>query len=164
MPAATSNETQNGGERGGHQQPKDDFEALGLAIMNRENSRAGQKSRMRRFKSWFGMEPVFASLVWRMLHESGRLKLAGKKADPRHLLWACMWLKGYFTEDVGAAMAGVDEKTFREKVWFYVEAIARLDSMVVCHWVLLGAVDRCQLSDACFLYHLTIVLSNSFFA
>ena len=41
-----------------------------------------------------------------------------------------MWLKCH-TEDIRAGIAGVDEKTYSEKVWFYLEGIARLDTMVV---------------------------------
>ena len=42
-----------------------------------------------------------------------------------------MWLKCYHNEEVSAGIAGVDEKTFRDKVLFYVEGIARLDTTIV---------------------------------
>ena len=42
-----------------------------------------------------------------------------------------MWLKCYLTEDFAASIAGVAEKTFREKVWFSLEGIAQLDVDVV---------------------------------
>jgi hypothetical protein len=72
------------------------------------------------------------AITWRKLHKSGWLEFAGSRGPkPEHLLWAFMWLKAYHTEDIGSALAGVDEKTFREKVWFYVEGIARLDTDVV---------------------------------
>lgn len=117
-----------------------DFEAMGFQIMRKEQSRAGRKTRKRRFISWFGAEPVFLAITWRKLQESGWLDYAGCRPEPVHLLWAFMWLKNYEIEDVGAGIAGVDEKTFREKVWFYVQGVARLDTTVVsscccyCHW------------------------------
>ena len=47
-----------------------------------------------------------------------------------HLLWALMWLKCYHIELVGASLAGdnVDEKTYREKAWFYIKGLANLAS------------------------------------
>jgi len=108
-----------------------DFEALGFALMRREQSRAGKKTRMRRFISWFGAEPVFLAITWRKLHKSGWLEYAGKRPKPEHLLWTFMWLKSYHNEEISAGLAGVDEKTFRDKVWFYVEGIARLDTAIV---------------------------------
>jgi len=107
-----------------------DFEAIGFAIMHRGHTRAGEKTRMRRFKSWFGAEPVFMSITWRKLQQSGWLDFAGKRPKPEHLLWALMWLKCHHVEDVGASIAGVDEKTWREKVWFCLEGTARLDAAV----------------------------------
>jgi hypothetical protein len=35
-----------------------------------------------------------------------------------------MFLRCYHTEDVGAGIARVDEKTYQEKVWFYMQGIA----------------------------------------
>lgn len=136
------------------------FEAMGFAIMRRENSRASRKTRMRRFVSWFGAEPVFLAIVWRKLHESGWLEFAGRRPKPVHLLWTFMWLKGYNNEEVHASQAGVDEKTFREKVWFYVEGIARLDTTIV-RLVLIAVVAfvACFWSLIC---HLTLT-PNSFF-
>ena len=112
-----------------------DFEDMGFKIMRREHSRAGNKSRKHRFISWFGAEPVFLAIAWRKLQKSGWLEFAGRRPNPEHLLWAFMWLKSYHNEEVGAGIAGVDEKTYRDKVWFYVEGIARLDTAVVSHFV-----------------------------
>lgn len=108
-----------------------DFKAIGFSMMRREHSRAGRKTRMRRFISWFGAEPIFVALTWRKLHESGWLAYSGRRPKPEHLLWTLNWMRCYNTEDIGAGIAGVDEKTYREKVWFYMEGIARLDTTVV---------------------------------
>ena len=108
-----------------------DFFEMGLRLMGRERSRASQKTLKRQFASWFGAEPVFVAISWLMLAQSGWLSHAGRSANPVHLLWAHLWLFVYSTEEVHAIQVGVDEKTFREKVWFYVEGLARLDKTLV---------------------------------
>ena len=108
-----------------------DFEAIGFAIMRREHNQSSDKSRMHRFVSWFGAEPIYLSITWHKLAKSGWLEHAGHEANPEHLVWAFMWLNCYSTTEIHSAQAGVDEKTFRDKVWFYVEGIARLDKSVV---------------------------------
>ena len=54
------------------------------------------------------------------------------KANPSHLLWALYFMKNYETksEDV-TNFDGVDEKTLRKWVWFYVKGISKLASNVV---------------------------------
>ena len=108
-----------------------DFEAIGFAIMRREHNRSSDKSHMHRFVSWFGAQPIYLSITWHKLAKSGWLEHAGHKAKPEHLVWAFMWLNCYSTTEIHSAQAGVDEKTFRDKVWFYVEGIAHLDKSVV---------------------------------
>jgi hypothetical protein len=108
-----------------------DFEAIGFAIMRREHNRCSDKSRMHRFVSWFGAKPIYLSITWNKLAESGWLEHAGREANPEHLVWAFMWLNCYSTTEIHSAQAGVDEKTFRDKVWFYAEGIAHLDKSVV---------------------------------
>lgn len=121
-----------------------DFEEMGLNIMRRSSgSRAGGKTRMRRFISWFGAEPVHVSITWKKLCNSGWLQYVGsRQPKPLHLLWTFMWLKSYHNEEVGAGIAGVDEKTYREKVWFYLKGIARMDGDVVSWIVLLYQADK----------------------
>jgi hypothetical protein len=108
-----------------------DFEVIGFAIMHREHNCSSNKSQMHRFVSWFGAKPIYLSITWNKLAKSGWLEHAGREANPEHLVWAFMWLNCYSTTEIHSAQAGVDEKTFRDKVWFYVEGIARLDKSVV---------------------------------
>jgi len=104
-----------------------DFEQLGLVIMNRESSRACEKTKMRRFKAFFGAEPKSLAQMWRHLHKSGWLRHAGHRgAQPVHLLWTFLWLRCCDVEEVGASTAGVDEKTHREWVWLHLEGMAGL--------------------------------------
>jgi hypothetical protein len=117
-----------------------DFEAIGFAIMRREHNRCSDKSRMHRFVSWFGAEPIYLSITWHKLAKSGWLEHAGREAKPEHLVWAFMWLNCYSTAEIHSAQAGVDEKTLRDKVWFYVEGIARLDKILVSETLLVSVV------------------------
>ena len=52
--------------------------------------------------------------------------------QPKHLLWTLLFLKTYATEPILCALVGgVDEKTFRTKVWFLVCEIALLADHLV---------------------------------
>ena len=87
--------------------------------------------RTRRFRSWFGTDSFIVSLIWKMLHFSGWLSKTNKP-NPFHLFWALNFLKNYETESVCAAkFDGVDEKTLRKWVWFYISGISQLASKVV---------------------------------
>ena len=68
----------------------------------------------RRFKSMFGTTPIVTAIAWEKCspHVPG--------ADPKHLLWAMLFLKQYASEEVHSAMADCDEKTFRKWCWHYV--------------------------------------------
>ena len=112
------------------QEREDEFWGIGIEIMNCENSRASDKTLLRRFLSFFGAEPLHVSIIWLLLEQSGWLRF-GEKVQECHLLWALMFLKVYSTETVHARMVVCDEKTFRAKVWFLLEGIATLDIMLV---------------------------------
>ena len=110
----------------------DDFEDLAFKTM-----RPGKKNRKnvgfsgRRFRSWFGTDPLIVQLIWRMLYES-RWLFKGYFAKPIHLLWSLHFLKNYETESENASIYGsVDEKTVRKWVWFYIQGISKLASKVV---------------------------------
>lgn len=85
---------------------------------------------LRRFRGWFGTDPFIVSLVWGLLSQKGWIKkINGTK--PIHLLWALNFLKNYNVEHVSASLFGVDEKTLRKWVWFFVNGISTLASIVV---------------------------------
>ena len=86
-----------------------------------------------------------------MLHFSGWLSKVNK-ANPFHLFWALKFLKNYETESVCAAkFDGVDEKTLRKWVWFYISGISQLASKVVSHF---NRINFVQLKKTyiCFYY------------
>ena len=111
-------------------QKEDDFWEIGLSIMNCENSRASKKTLTKRFLSFLGAEPLYISMIWLLLEQSGWLRF-GAQIKECHLLWTFMFLKVYSTETVQARTVGCDEKTFRERVWFLAEGIANLDTKLV---------------------------------
>lgn len=67
-----------------------DFEAMGLALMGRLNSRCSAHTRKSRFIAFFGMEHVYVAFTWRELVTSGSwTQFSGSRgADPEHLLWS----------------------------------------------------------------------------
>ena len=69
--------------------------------------------------------------VWNRIINNGATADFKKPPKPVHLLWALLFLKAYNREEMNAAMCGCDEKTFRKWSWFYVEAMADLDSQLV---------------------------------
>ena len=84
----------------------------------------------RRFRALFGVSPVVCAAAW---------SIAGPQlprgARPKHLLWALMFLKIYGTEHTHAAIAHVDEKTFRKWSWAILELISNLSvASLVMPW------------------------------
>ena len=56
----------------------------------------------------------------------------GNKIEPKHVLWALMFLKVYKTEKVHATIAGIgDRQRFREIVWPVIMEIASLRKNIV---------------------------------
>ena len=110
-----------------------EFEAIGLLMMREGKSQCkSEKVRNRRFKAWFGTTPKYVELLWDNLILSGSLATL-RRAEPKHLLWALLFLKQYSREeDHAAQVGGVDEKTFRKWAWFYVHGIAELAPSLVC--------------------------------
>lgn len=88
----------------------------------------------RRFRSFFGVSPNICAICWNMIKDE--LPTSYQEV---HLLWALFFLKCYNTESVNHAVAGCDEKTFREKVWTVIDRLAFIK--VVCvHFMLLCEV------------------------
>jgi hypothetical protein len=79
---------------------------------------------IRKFRSHFGISVKVATKTWNSLQLQNLLPA---KADPKHLLWMCAFLKSYSSENVYAARYKVDEKTFRKWVWTMVAAVAKLE-------------------------------------
>lgn len=108
-----------------------EFEELGMKLLN-QKIKGSYKTRARRFKAFYGVEPVVIAKLWVALFESRWLFFAGVRGPkPIHLLWGLLFLRRYGTEEMMAVLTGVSEKTFRKWAWFYATGIANLDSVFV---------------------------------
>ena len=88
-----------------------------------------------RYKQTFGLSPFLTSVLWYRLvtaaedtESSYSLPLS---TQPKHLLWALLFLRIYATEAINANITGSSKKTFRKWSWIVVNAIADLYSTVV---------------------------------
>jgi hypothetical protein len=107
----------------------DAWQALGNKIARIRPSESSRISRQR-FIAFFGIEPTYCSMIWKLIVDSVLTQLKSKPKE-EHLLWALMFLRRYDTHWILANNAGCDEKTFIKWSWFYVEAIANLDKKLV---------------------------------
>jgi hypothetical protein len=82
----------------------------------------GEITCKRRFRSLFGISTRICVLIWTLLS-----KQLGCEARPVHLHWTLFFLKHYSVEEVNAAFAGVNEKTYRKWTWLMLEELAKLN-------------------------------------
>jgi hypothetical protein len=82
----------------------------------------GDITRKRRFRALFGISTRICVLLWTLLS-----KQLGRQARPVHLLWTLFFLKHYSVEEVNAAFARVNEKTYRKWTWLMLEELAKLN-------------------------------------
>lgn len=122
-----------------HKRPKvfvpaseEEFRRLGADIMNRDPEGRSPVVFLRRWVSFFGVEPVVCAITWDKLQVSVNDGTEMDYAKPEHLLWALLLLKKYSGEEDLATLAGgkgpsaVDEKTFRKWSHIFVRRIAFL--------------------------------------
>jgi len=95
-----------------------DFYKLGMEIIN-DTSRIPEDD-MRKFKAHFGVSPIVLSQCWKLLLPE---IVADYKAQPKHLLWACMFMKLYPTESVLSSRLNCTEKSLRKWIWIIIRAI-----------------------------------------
>ena len=100
---------------------KIDFEALAEEIFKR-NLGLSEIVANRRFRGLFGVSAEICGQIWSLTQHQ---HLPG--SQPRHLLWALLFLKSYANETVLSALTGADEKTQRLWIWRFIRAISRLD-------------------------------------
>ena len=109
-----------------------DFYILGLEIINKvkyDKTHTPTANQEREFRSQFGASWYVCADVWNLLdmHEIG---LESKK-EPKHLLWAMLFLKVYGNEKTHAVMCSTSVKTFRKWVWDMISQISQLEIVVV---------------------------------
>ncbi|KAG7361876.1 hypothetical protein IV203_036977 [Nitzschia inconspicua] len=78
----------------------------------------------------YGTEPIVVAVMWEMLIDDGWTKKK-RGCKPKHLLFALKFKKSYDAEMITALALGVDEKTYRKWVWFMIEGIAQLKTLVL---------------------------------
>jgi hypothetical protein len=78
----------------------------------------------RDFVAMFGVTARVCAVVWNITSFDNDIKLV-------HLLWALMFLKMYEKEAILSAIAGVDRKTYRDKVWRVLSGLQAKASSVV---------------------------------
>ena len=95
----------------------------------------------RRFRELFGVSAMVAISVWRRLSRTSQIPFGG---EPKHLLWALLFMKVYPKEMVMCKLINVkNPKTCRGRVKDYIEAMADLESDVVSHYFLFYFVFIC---------------------
>ena len=95
-----------------------DFAVLGSEMLKKAPGLSLSIAK-RRFRALFGASPTVCATIWTLI--SNKLP---KGSKPKHLLWACLFLKIYATEQVNSVITGADPKTFRKWVWVVLRLIA----------------------------------------
>jgi len=115
---------------------EDQLKLIGGTIMGRDPEGRSQAVFLTRWLSFFGVDPAVAVIVWDMIEvpfiDDGDLS----HAQPKHLLWALLFLRKYGDESEMAALVSedgkaVDEKMFRKWTKIFVGHIAFLKCRVV---------------------------------
>ena len=101
------------------------FIGIGGSIANRRFN-PGSFEDMHHFRSLFGISPATCSMLWHRLqaHRPAR-------AQPKHLMWALLFLKVYGTEAALSSMTRSTRKTYRKWVRKMLRSISLLAPVVV---------------------------------
>jgi hypothetical protein len=114
-----------------------DFETLARDIQNRASRPVRAAStETRHFREFFGAPIHVVEIVWELIKRESLLPEGGR---PKHLLWALHFMKVYPKQSpgcstVGASAGAVDPKTHRKWVWAFIDAVAKLDDVVVSNY------------------------------
>ena len=117
--------------------------------MGRDPEGRSESVFLTRWLSFFGVDPAVVVQVWDMIQvpfiDDGDLS----HAQPKHLLWALLFLRKYGDESEMAKLVGdfssgaVDEKTFRKWRTVFVKRIASLKYDVVSHLLVSSLIACC---------------------
>ena len=102
---------------------------LEFEIRNRKKPRSVNTT-TKVFKSLYGTYPEIISHVWNQLVLKCLIEKHDKKKLER-LFLMFDFLKNYCVEHRCAVDFGIDEKTYRKWVWFYLEKVSQLTKNVV---------------------------------
>ena len=104
------------------------FRNLGSLIATKVDNRPLEE---RTFIAFYGTSPDIISECWAFVsvHVEG--------CKPKHLLWACAFMKLYLPEDVLCVMMDTSKPTFRKWVWAIIEGLCLMSISVVSLYFLL---------------------------
>ena len=113
---------------------EDEFCRLGGVIMDRDPEGKSETIFLRRWMSFFGVEPDVVTKAWSLLHvaveDPDDPEMNGAK--PEHILWGLLFLKKYGDETEMARLASCqDEGTFRKWSELFVKRLSYLVFEVV---------------------------------
>ena len=134
------------------------FWALGSALSGNLTGKVSATTKDRQFWKIFGVSAPTCSKVWNLC-----VPELPEGVSPVHLLWTLYFLKQYGLEEVNAAFAQCDEKTFRKWCWIMIKTIAELELVrkfacfSIVHGVLSHYVFLLHVVD-CFIYFLYLFL------
>jgi hypothetical protein len=100
---------------------------LGCAYTN-SNPLGSRDIATRRFREFFGVSPLVGSRIWNRLTERNVLP---PNATPCQMLCGLLLLKSYPTEAVCHVLMKVDETTFRQWAWSFIDLMADQLKMVL---------------------------------
>lgn len=98
------------------------FRKLGENLVTRKD---GMRLDERTFISFFGTTADILAECWSEIND----KISGGR--PKHLLWACMFMKLYLPEDVLSCLLGTTKPTMRKWVWLIIEQLALYSIKVI---------------------------------
>jgi hypothetical protein len=110
------------------------FSALAADLSKTLGYNTARATRQRRFKKVFGVNALICAKVWDAV-----LPHLPCSASPVHLLWTLYFLRQYGLEEVNAAFAKSDEKTYRKWCWEIINAIAQLELVSKNEVTMVGA-------------------------
>ena len=86
----------------------------------------------RKFRSIFGASSGVVADIWNRIVEKNAGDFDQPGAEPKHLLWALVFLKCYSTEEIHCALVGwPSTNTFRKWSWYFVKKIKDLKYDVI---------------------------------
>ncbi len=101
------------------------FFIKGMTYLNRLPSLTLENEK--RFRANFGTTPSICFVLWE------KIEALPSSVRYFHLLWALLFLKTYQSEKViSGIVGGVDEGTYRQKIWAVIGAISKLKQNVIC--------------------------------
>ena len=90
-------------------------------------SAASLLSLKRRFAGMFGCLPHICAIMFEYLRQMNEIQWPlSLGIEPKHLLWALLFLKRYNTEEINLSIVGCDEKTFRKWTWKVIEGLSKM--------------------------------------